>query len=599
MNYSEKVIQNNFNAIYSYSSLKDFYENGVGDSQYEYNIITPRKAMGLNKIFFDPCENMTQNCIQATTKSFVLYIEEICKKIENGDAKEHSFISIVDDILLYGRTINEFLKKLIDIIAKRTGKTEKDIGRFIDINVFARSDKECQIERDRYNSLNTKIWFKYDECMKLSDIIMKTFYELPVSNTTTIINYYYQKEGKTLEEHLTKQAEQNVKWEYIDLNEIESESILRKKIKKTGLKSIIFYKKDQHNFFQIIRCYINKNSNKAIIIPYVFLDQIEQNQLNSIWEKKGLDFLNDSDDEIIQRGYGVLQYEILINLISINTMNEFLNDFTLSLDDFKIDKNVMNISFGRKISNYLENYVLGKESKKDFSDLKYYPNGYEGDLHLKEVYNEVLSESEGKKTYEILEGYFEQNGKIDDDLAKKKKGKRTEGLSVKYMEQKYSEKNQGHKKDFYFALISTMDQGISALSVQDHFVQSIQENKIVYGQIIQSGEQAYRIGIEELAPLICFKKSLERKYQNRLFDIQQREKALEIYEEQVIEDFLKNTENENEKERILELYRKMQHRTNNMNLIRTDEELRESILFESAEKIYKKYTKIIDKYVLG
>lgn len=280
-------------------------------------------------------------------------------------------------------------------------------------------------------------------------------------------------------------------------------------------------------------------------------------------------------------------------------MNEFLNDFTLSLDDFKIDKNVMNISFGRKISNYLENYVLGKESKKDFSDLKYYPNGYEGDLHLKEVYNEVLSESEGKKTYEILEGYFEQNGKIDDDLAKKKKGKRTEGLSVKYMEQKYSKKNQGHKKDFYFALISTMDQGISALSVQDHFVQSIQENKIVYGQIIQSGEQAYRIGIEELAPLICFKKSLERKYQNRLFDIQQREKALEIYEEQVIEDFLKNTENENEKERILELYRKMQHRTNNMNLIRTDEELRESILFESAEKIYKKYTKIIDKYVLG
>ena len=435
--------------------------------------------------------------------------------------------------------------------------------------------------------------------MKLSDIIMKTFYELPVSNTTTIINYYYQKEGKTLEEHLTKQAEQNVKWEYIDLNEIESESILRKKIKKTGLKSIIFYKKDQHNFFQIIRCYINKNSNKAIIIPYVFLDQIEHNQLNSIWEKRGLDFLNDSDDEIIQRGYGVLQYEILINLISINTMNEFLNDFTLSLDDFKIDKNVMNISFGRKISNYLENYVLGKESKKDFSDLKYYPNGYEGDLHLKEVYNEVLSESEGKKTYEILEGYFEQNGKIDDDLAKKKKGKRTEGLSVKYMEQKYSEKNQGHKKDFYFALISTMDQGISALSVQDHFVQSIQENKIVYGQIIQSGEQAYRIGIEELAPLICFKKSLERKYQNRLFDIQQREKALEIYEEQVIEDFLKNTENENEKERILELYRKMQHRTNNMNLIRTDEELRESILFESAEKIYKKYTKIIDKYVLG
>ena len=100
MNYSEKVIQNNFNAIYSYASLKDFYENGVGSSQYEYNIITPRKAMGLNKIFFDPCENMTQNCIQATTKSFVLYIEEICKKIENGDAKEHSFISIVDDILL-------------------------------------------------------------------------------------------------------------------------------------------------------------------------------------------------------------------------------------------------------------------------------------------------------------------------------------------------------------------------------------------------------------------------------------------------------------------------------------------------------------------
>ena len=31
--------------------------------------------------------------------------------------------------------------------------------------------------------------------------------------------------------------------------------------------------------------------------------------------------------------------------------------------------------------------MLGKESKKDFSDLKYYPNGYEGDLHLKEVYN--------------------------------------------------------------------------------------------------------------------------------------------------------------------------------------------------------------------
>lgn len=605
MSYREEVIQNNFRPIFCYAALKEFYENEVGHSDYKYNIITPRKAMGLDKVFFDPCQEVTNKCIYATTKSYILYIEDICKEIENGSAKEHKFISIIDDILLYGRTIDEFLGKFINIIAKKTNKTEEDIGKLIDINVFTRSDKPCQIKRERYNSLKTKIWFKYEECMRLSDIIMKTFYELPVSNTTTIVNYYYQKKGDILENIL---KQQNEEWDYVDLDEVEKESILRKRIEKLGFKSMIFYKKNynevQNGSFQLIRFYINKKAKKAFIIPYTFLDQMEQNQLNGIWEKIGLNFLGKNEEEAIKRGYSVLEYEFLINLMSINFMNDFISDFSLDLIDFKMDKNIMNISFGKKLSDYLMDYAIGKENRQELSNLEYCPKYYEGDEYLKDKYNQLLSESDEEEAWEILQKYFNENGKIDDSLAgenneKSVSNRRTQGLTVKYMEQTYFAK-KNYSKKFYFGLISTMDQGISALSVQDNAIKNNGiEDIIVYGQIMQSGEQAYRVGIEELSPLIYFKILLKKKYRDRIFDIRQRENALKNYEKDVIEDFLNNTEDANKRKMILELNREMIQQTYTVNLIRTDEELRESVLYKSAKKMYEKYAEEIKKYVLG
>ena len=50
---------------------------------------------------------------------------------------------------------------------------------------------------------------------------------------------------------------------------------------------------------------------------------------------------------------------------------------------------------------------------------------------------------------------------------------------------------------------------------------------------------------------------------------------------------------------ILELNQKMTQQICSFNLIRTDEELEESVLYESAKKIYEKYTEEIKEYVLG
>lgn len=597
-----KIRINNFRQIECYISAKEFFDE-IYSGVYRYQIMMPRKMIGLDKVF-----GKTTNCcsrsdaefypIFMTSQSYILYIDRMAEEIKNQEIEklQNKFISVTDDILLHGRTLNAFLKNIIQLLCEKTGKVRQEIVKLIDVNIFAKSDCVCLLDQQNYCKLNVKVAMRDNECKRLSDVIMNTFYEMAVSNTSTIPNFIYKESinisYKKLKQKIQEKLKDNGgKWIVVDLNEVEKDSIYRKIVQEKNMNSMIIYPKDQYSNtwagFQCLRVYYNEYLEQLYMIPYVFLRQMLQDQLKENFKKlkKRIPELSTCDlDNKSRKEYGILQYELLTCFASIAYGHEMMGENQDVLEKFEIDDSVMQLSYGTEIAQIIKKYAKDIEFKNLQLNYKDETLSYRGDIELQNIYENILKEKNQKKVYQLIESYFHKNGTFDENQARKKVKTRSEGLMLDYMEHLYSNWKEESNVDFYCALISTMDRGVSALKVKAFNVKDGDKN-VVYGDVMQAGEQAYRICLEELMPIFHFQIRLKKWMDNRFCD--------ERYVNQKLRQYVENVFDDLEEEEFRSIYRDAigDEKTDYLqyyNIQRSESELRRSPLYEKAKENFER-----------
>lgn len=376
-----KIRINNFRQIECYLNAKEFFDELYSET-YKYQIILPRKMIGLYKVFAEVsncCSNPDSEFQTTfmTSQGYILYVDEMAEEIKKHGIEKlkNHFICVTDDILLHGRTLNSFLEKIILLLCEKTGKSKLEIKKLIDINIFAKSDCICLLDDKNYDKLNVKVQMRDNECKKLSDVIMNTFYEMGVSNTSTIPNFifkdsmsisYKKLKQKIQEEFQEKQAD----WTINDLNEIEKESIYKKIVQEKNMNSIIIYPTKNYSTswarFRCLRIYYNEYLEQFYMIPYVFFRQMTRTQLktNFIKLKAKVPELSSCNlENEPQQEYGILQYELLTYFASIAFIHESIEMNKELLERFEIDDSIMELSYGKKIAKIIKKYAYDTEFK--------------------------------------------------------------------------------------------------------------------------------------------------------------------------------------------------------------------------------------------
>lgn len=589
---NQSVVINNFKQINCYRKLASFFGDIKSNEKgYKYEIIMPRKAVGLLKIFLDG-EKIQYNIM--TPKSFILYIDSIAddiivaeeerKKSEVGEF--HPIVRIVDDILLHGRTLNAFMEEIVDILVEKTGCSRECVTQYIDIVVFAQSkDDECLLEEENYHCLHPYTKISDQRCKKLSDVIMDTFYGVPVSNTSIIPNFKCKRFDSYQYETLkNKIVNANSDWKLFDLDKEEQESIFRKNVLQKGLHCAIAYRENRTDSdwedFQCVRIYYNDKNDVMFMIPYVFLNQMTQKQLDDNYEK-----LIDAD-EIFNLGkvenqkkyrkhYGELKFELLTCLRSIQVGHMFMKEFNFRQDQFEIDRSIMELSYGKVIAERIEEISLGKrEIDFSFTMKSRIQKEFFGEEDLKVKYDNIVEDNKDKRIYQILEQYFYENGTYDDEQAQKGIKTRSNGLMLDYMSEKMLEEFENHKNEFYCSLLSNMDRGVAALTIHAY---PGEDGMYIYSSKIQSGEQAYRIKLEEVLPIFYFQSKLKNECNKRFVDAKLQEDLLGEY---------KNIMNSDKVSReYKDIYKDLEQK--NDDIQRSEEELKNSSLYFLCEEKYK------------
>lgn len=589
---NQSVVINNFKKINCYRKLASFFGDIKSNEKgYKYEIIMPRKAVGLLKIFLDGEE---MKCDIMTPKSFILYIDSIAdgiivaeKKRQKSKVEEFDpIVRIVDDILLHGRTLNAFIEEIVDMLVEKTGYLRDCVKQYIDIEVFAQSkDDECLLKEENYHYLHSYTKISDQSCKKLSDVIMDTFYGVPVSNTSIIPNFKCKRfdlyQYETLKNKIVT-ADSN--WKLFDLDKEEKESIFRKNVLQKGLHCAIVYRENGTDSdwedFQCVRIYYNDKNDVMFMIPYVFLNQMTQKQLDDNYEK-----LIDAD-EIFNLGkvenqkkyrkhYGELKFELLTCLRSIQVGHMFMKEFNLGQDQFEIDRSIMELSYGKVIAERIEEISLGKqEIDFSFGVKSQIQKEFFCDENLKAKYDNIVEDNKDKRIYQILEKYFYENGNYDDEQAQKGIKTRSNGLMLDYMSKKMLEEFENYKNEFYCSLLSNMDRGVAALTIHAYLGG---DETHIYSSKIQSGEQAYRMELEEMLPILYFQSKLRNECNKRFIDMDTQEHLIKEYKEIVDSDKVSRE--------YKEIYKELEQK--NDVIQRSEEELKNSSLYFLCEEKYK------------
>ena len=112
----ERVVKEIFDRQNLYESLIKFYERL--HYEYRYVVIVPRKCLTEYKIFRKLWKNDRVDDKSATfitTKGLVRYRDKFLQELESCTSDDkRKFLAVVDDMMIYGRGINEFLTDFFD-----------------------------------------------------------------------------------------------------------------------------------------------------------------------------------------------------------------------------------------------------------------------------------------------------------------------------------------------------------------------------------------------------------------------------------------------------------------------------------------------------
>lgn len=568
-------IENIFAELGFGKELHKFYRQSICSDQYKYIMIVPRKCMTEYKCLCKehPELKFKEGVYYMTPKSFAQYKEKMMEDLRQGNDIS---ILIIDDIMMYGRGINQVLRDLVNAMPD----FKQELIDALNIDVFIESNRDFIIDDDFLPIIEerTNCYISYNEfknVLRASDLFLESFYAKLVPNTSFVNAWFFKnkEKGNEIKQHLDTEIKNHQDGSLSSYNIEEKEDQ-----KKYGYHSIVYYENqeewmDKLAEFYCIRYYYNGKDN-PFLVPYVFLKPMTGEQIDTLLEsfQKFLDipqiWEGTSDDLYI------LKYEYLTKLISdcygLIFMTQYF-DSILETDMswnnfFDEDDIVTEFTFGHKNVLSMEelHQKLGSRPKEivknilsgvSCDDIAEFEEEHTSGQLLNDAINTVTESNVNSPIYvRILETFLKYSNLQDEKLAKEKK-ERYFGLStirIKNMLEKGINSIISNIVDLYGEMIRFMDIGAASVSIK----KLLNNNIPYYGAIMNSGEQSYRLMQEDLHAFIHYMALIEK---NCLY------LCMEDYTEIKINDFLgklqtEDTNNELPFERIREMQNALRER---------------------------------------
>ncbi len=525
------ILQGVFEEHALYDGLDEFYKR-IFSEGYRYVIIVPRKCLTAYKEFniMDNGYNVQSNTKVLTTKAFPLYKKEIENELKKSDGPIDKYIAVIDDIILYGRGINQFLRKFTNAFEE---EIREKLIHSINLEVFIESSNDLlydeafeKVFEDNYSSSRT--YYSASTMKRASDLFIDSFYATATPNTSFIRSWFVKK----IEKPVTR------RWE--NTSEIKKKVLKQNNAQiKRSLLSKIFYEENKwlENIteFSCIRTYYNGLLNKEVLIPYVFLKPLKPKSIDNIFNilenELGIipeEILEEKfHDKGLDIDFYILKYEYLTCILSDLYGAYFWNRYGESeaawSEVFDDDSDILAFSYKEQNVFRMEDILVKCLPKlKNLQEALHDENilceeqidGYlfEQENEARAMINYVLKtidvpDNETQITAYIKE-YFALNSDTDETKAVRKEKERIFGVSTGTLGEIIVD-----KPSYYSELLKCMDTGISSLTIKSMTLNE-DEEEIFICSVVNAGEQAYRIKVDEYMPILHYLAKIEKDCKN-------------------------------------------------------------------------------------
>lgn len=447
----------------------------------EYKIILTRRCFTLFKIFYPiliqkGIGNQYGKII--TDKALGLYSDEITELLLNSIDSENAVVLVVDDIIIYGRTINSILDEIVSKANEyemRRNLIDNMLVRCIMQNKFKSQIKEEYSKMILAQSFGSKSNWK-----KLSSKFSALIKSANIANTSYIISYKTDLDVELRVNDFCKYCNENmVRKTSAELKSLNVESYM---MNATVNNNILLSKFVASSW---IRIYVYRNLNSVVVSPLVVLKELNDVEIDmlvgylntSVVSQKNIysRFLLQTDDE----KYYSTKIRFIILLLSHCLLRDFLkmqNYLEERIDNFDYEE-ILSYNFSSSIADEF------KTLHNDIFKLKCHDF-----IFSKSIIGENADQTK-------VEKYLFRQAMRDNQAAISSDSKRLEGISQIGSESVFS-------FDIMPTILSFIDTGKAALKT------SYKNNRFV--SMIYPGEQAFRIMEDKFKPYLGYLYRLER-----------------------------------------------------------------------------------------
>lgn len=467
-----------------YNICYEFFQE-VHERNSKYKILMTRRCFSLYKIFkpileADGIKNEYGTII--TDKAVELYLDEIINSFKKEKNKKNTVVTIFDDIIIYGRTINSLIDKLFNGV---TDYSCELIGLLAD-NVVVRCMVESQyankikeVYRDRVIAdvyASRKKWrfisSKFSETIKFCD----------VPNTSYVVSYKFDllNNKSNLYDNCadTFIENQSIELEKLKINNYIVQAIPEKKFN-------VFSEFIKTSW---IRVYVYKELNVIQFSPLVILKEVDEEQVEIIIQHLIEKCILNSNDIMFSlltqkhKNYYTNKIQLIILLLSHILLcnyllsNNIVTQQNIEFDCFDIDE-IISLNFWPEMVKELNDITLRFLEIKE-NDYIFLKNDNKKVDHVG-TFLKVLFERAMQDNNAALNGFEE----------------RTDGFSKINSKSAFSD-------EFMPIVLLAIDQGMASMK-------TIYTEPGLYKSMIYSGEQAFRIMNDAFKSVLPYLSCLE------------------------------------------------------------------------------------------
>lgn len=461
-----------------YNELHRFFKSLSDSEEYDYIVLMSRRCLVLYQLYMLMSEDLTDSDRVISNQAIPYYREALKGKR----------VTIVDDILIHGRTVSDVYR----LLEQYCGEAYHP-----DIWVYMANTEINCVDQHIQGRIKSFCVAYTGEWRNLSNRIISAIISSNIPYTSFVESFFYHVQPAFLEQIQGIEA----------VSLIENTDFIQE---QCGVKAFYCYEmnSERKSIFrslslkECIRIYKSEDEPGFVMIPYVFTKAFPIQNVQEMFESlkecvpesmisvRNILCSKSTDDKDDAR---LIEYKM--RLVTCILSNLYLCEFTGKYHLFpkkNVDVDTLAKSFGRKVAQEIN--LLFEENIDALLEFKYDADDIDVadiDSDLKETLKNALGSNDGKKYMErnILKNYF-QKAWYEDERRAEQSEERFCGLPLEVFVSAAQE-TQIAEEDMFRHLISSWDIGIAAANYR------INPEKKYVGCFNSPGEQSYKIILEK------------------------------------------------------------------------------------------------------